>query len=803
MYGGRLMSDIEIEIDGKKLKAKPNAMVIQVADEAGIYIPRFCYHKHLSVAANCRMCLVEVEKSPKTLPACATPVADGMKVFTRSPKAIAAQRAVMEFLLINHPLDCPICDQGGECELQDLSMGYGSPNSYFVEGKRSVKDQDIGPLISTDMTRCIQCTRCVRFGEEVAGFRELGVVDRGEDEKITTYVPHAMQSVVSGNIIDLCPVGALTSKPFRFTARAWELQQYPSIAPHDCVGSNVYVHTRNGKVMRVVPHENKNLNLTWLSDRDRYSYEGLYHVDRLEKPLIRDGDDWQEVDWQTALEFTINGLQRVFSSFGTEQFAALASPNATVEELYLLQKLVRGVGSPHVDHRLRQVDFDDQETMPAFPGLSLPIAEIENCDVILLIGSNLQIEQPILSLRLRKAALKGAQIMALNMMDYHFHFKMAAKKIVAPHELVNAIENVATGIKSGSKKKSKGADAANQIHQIMADALNKGKKIGILLGAQALNHPNASQIREYANSIAEQTNATLGLLTEGANSAGAWLAGAVPHRGVGAKSIKAGLDAQAIWSNLLKGYLLLNVEPDVDCANPVIAINALEQAEFVVALSMFKNPVLDQYAHVMLPIAPFTETSGTFVNVSGEWQSFKGVASPLEESRPAWKVLRVLGNFMHCDGFDYKSSEEIRDEVAAAASEMASATIEAEKTNKQKKKSEKGETAEEGKAEIKLSRIGEIPIYNVDSLVRRAKALQSAQPIVEENFAVAHIHPSTAKQLEIKETDSIIVKQEESRARLPVVFDERVAENAVWIAGGIPATSGLSQLFGPIEVHKA
>jgi NADH-quinone oxidoreductase subunit G len=765
------MSDIEIEIDGQKLQAKPNAMVIQVADEAGIYIPRFCYHKQLSIAANCRMCLVEVEKSPKALPACATPVMPGMKVFTRSPKAIAAQKAVMEFLLINHPLDCPICDQGGECELQDLSMGYGSDQSSYCEGKRSVKDKDIGPLISTEMTRCIQCTRCVRFGEEIAGFRELGATGRGEDMEIGTYVQHALRSEISGNIIDLCPVGALTSKPFRFTARAWELQQYPSIAAHDCIGSNIYAHSRRGKVMRVVPHENMDINQMWISDRDRYSYEGLYHADRIEKPLIRINNAWQETDWQTALEYAVEGLQSVLTRHGAKELGALASPNATLEEFYLLQKMLRNLGCANIDHRLRQVDFRDQENMPT---LGMSLLDLDECDTILLIGSNLQKEQPMASLRVRKAALKGANIMAINMMDYDFHFKVTAKKIVAPHDFASAVASIADG------------DA-------IGDLLKSGKKICILMGAQALNHPQASEIRVLVKNIAEKIGATFGSLTEGANATGAWLAGAVPHAG---NNTEAGLDAQAMWNKPRKGYLLLNVEPDLDCANPVAATNALDQADFVVALAMFKNSVLEQYANVILPIAPFTETSGTFVNVEGKWQSFTGVATPLGESRPAWKVLRVLGNFLHCDGFEYASSDAVRDELKASISDFSFSKSENTTINHHSFKKADGKEL--------LSRIGEIAVYSGDSLVRRAKALQATQSIVEPHLAAVHMHSLTAEKMQIKEMEPILVKQEgDGRARLPVIFNNRVPENAVFIAGGIPAASGLSQLFGSVEIHKA
>src|SRR3990167_4623343 len=459
------MSDVEIEIDGKSLKAKPNQMIIQVADEAGIYIPRFCYHKQLAIAANCRMCLVEVDKVPKTLPACATPVVPGMKIFTRSTKALAAQKAVMEFLLINHPLDCPICDQGGECELQDLSMGYGSSQSSYEEGKRAVKDKDIGPLVETFMTRCIQCTRCVRFGDEIAGLRELGAVGRGEHMEISTYVEHALHSDISGNIIDLCPVGALTSKPFLYTARAWELDQHPSIAAHDCIGSNIYVHTRYVKVMLVVPHENMTLNEMWISDRDRFSYESLYHSDRLMKPLIRVENKWQETDWETALDFAAKGLQDVIHHHGVDQVGALASPNSTLEEFYLLQKLLRQVGSSHIEHRLRQVDFRDQETASLFPALSGSIADIENAEVILLIGSNIQKEQPILASRLRKASLKGTKIISINMMDYRFPFAISAKKIVAPHEFLSTLIHIATGKEN-----------------TISEFLRTGKKCQILLG---------------------------------------------------------------------------------------------------------------------------------------------------------------------------------------------------------------------------------------------------------------------------------------------------------------------------------
>ena len=771
------MADIEIEIDGKILKAKPNCMVIQVADEAGIYIPRFCYHKHLTVAANCRMCLVEVDKVPKTLPACATPVAPGMKVFTRSAKAIAAQKAVMEFLLINHPLDCPICDQGGECELQDLSLGYGSAESYFVEGKRAVADEDIGPLVETEMTRCIQCTRCVRFGDEVAGLRELGAVNRGEHMEISTYVGKSLQSEVSGNIIDLCPVGALTSKPYRFTARPWELNQYQTIAPHDCFGSNIYAHTRTGKVMRVVPHENVGINETWISDRDRFSYEGLYHADRLTSPMIRVDDVWQKTDWQTALEFALVGLQHVLEAHGSDQVGVLASPNSTVEEFYLLQKMMRQLGISNIDHRLRQSDFSDQDQMPLFPGLSGSIVDIENADVILLIGSNIQKEQPLASLRVRKATLKGAKVIAVNMMDYRFNFDVSMKKIAAPHDFVKTLSQIV-------KEKDEALSA------IFAE----GKKVAVLVGIQSFNHPEAAQIRALASEIARKYSGMLGFMTEGANAAGAWLSGAVPHRGVNGATVEAGLDAKAMWENPRKAYFLMNVEPDLDCANAHETRQALNHAEFVVGITMFTDPTLQKYASVMLPMAAFTETSGTYVNVQGDWQTFTGVANAVGEARPAWKILRVLGNLFHLEGFDYNNSEEI---LLSVTSLMETCSQNREYSAAKSKNAAQKEEKENG-----LSRIGEVPIYSGDSLVRRARALQETQLIIEGQLEVVRLHPKTAAKFLLSEQEIVLVKQDSAKQKLPVIIDSRIPEDAAYVACGLPLTSTLGDLFGSIEIEK-
>lgn len=773
------MADIEIEIDGQKLTAKPNQTVIQVADAAGIYIPRFCYHKQLSIPANCRMCLVEVEKSPKAVPACATPCMPGMKVFTKSEKTLAAQRAVMEFLLINHPLDCPICDQGGECELQDLSMGYGSSHSSYDECKRSVVDENLGPLIATEMTRCIQCTRCVRFGDEIAGLRELGLTFRGENEQISTYVEQAIKSEVSGNIIDICPVGALTSKPYRFTARAWELQQAPSIAPHDCLGSNLNVHTRYGKVMRVVARENQVINEAWISDRDRFSYTGLYHQDRLEEPMARIDGKWQAVEWQHAFELIANNLHEVVNEFGADKIGALASPNSTLEEFYLLQKILRGLGSAHIDHRLREIDTHDQTALGAFPGLNMPIADLENCNAIFLIGSNIQKDQPIAGLRVRKASLKGAAVLALNPVDYQFNFKVSAKNIVAPQNMVAALEAIVKALEG---------DAGNAEAKAFADQLRDKEKVTILLGSLAMHHASASALRYYAQKIAQLTKANFGILTDGANSAGAWLAGAVPHQHAGCSTLNhTGLSAYDMLHKPRKAYVLLNVEPDLDCANPNVATEALKQAKFVVALSLYRNKVLDEHSDVILPMAAFTETSGTFVNAAGEWQSFTGVAESFASSRPAWKILRVLGNFLHLDGFNYESSEEIKHEVRAC--------FEKHKPTSMQALSPPVVTQQTG-----LTRIGEIPLYSTDSLVRRAKPLQETQKIMEGEVVCARMHPDTASKLQVQEGSMVKVKQTHGATELPVVIDKRIAADSVWIPGGINATSMLGDLFGEIEV---
>ena len=790
------MSDeITIEIDGRPLKARKGQMLIEVADAHGIRIPRFCYHPKLSVAANCRMCLVEVEKAPKPLPACATPVADGMKVYTRSPKALAAQKATMEFLLINHPLDCPICDQGGECELQDLAMGYGRDVSRFAERKRVVPDPDLGPLVATDMTRCIHCTRCVRFGEEIAGIKELGATGRGEDMRIGTYVQHALTSELSGNVIDLCPVGALTSKPFRFRARPWELIQHEGIAPHDVVGSNIHLHTLRGRVLRVVPHDNEEINETWLSDRDRFSYEGLYAPDRLERPQLREGAVLQEVEWETALEQAAERLKAVVAAHGPEAVGALASPSATVEELYLLQKLVRALGSGNVDHRLRQGDFGADAAMPLAPGLGMPIPELERVEAALLVGSNIRMDQPLLGLRLRKAGMRGAEIMVLNPVDYDFHFPVARRLIADPPGMVRGLAAVAAALARHSDMAPPPAVAglvaaakAGPEHEAVAESLRRAGSAVVIVGAQAHASPWFGALRLLAGYVAQAAEATLAELPFGANPAGAWLAGAVPHRGPGGRPAEpAGLDARAMLEQPRKAYILLGVEPERDAWNPAAAARALGEAELVIHIAPWLSEAGRRWAHVALPAAAFAETSGTFVNADGRWQAFAGAARPVGEARPAWKILRVLATLLDLAGFDYDDPEQVRAEVreaVAEAGEPAGAVA--------------AVALPEG-AGGGLWRVGDVPIYAVDALVRRSGPLQRTVHAVDAALRVA---PATAARLGLAAGERVRVRQDGTMAEMEVVIEPRVAEGCALIHAAVPGSEALGPAVGPMEVVR-
>ena len=716
------MSDeVNIEVNGVPMKARKGQMVIQVTDANEVYVPRFCYHEKLPIAANCRMCLVEVEKAPKPMPACATPVAEGMKVFTKSPKAIAAQRAVMEFLLINHPLDCPICDQGGECELQDLAMGFGRDISRYSERKRVVKDKNLGPLVSTDMTRCIHCTRCVRFTQDVQGFQELGTVGRGEMTEIGTFIEKSVDHELSANIIDLCPVGALNNKPYRYRARAWEMTQHPLISPHDAVGTNIYAHVLRGRVMRIVPRANEDVNETWIADRDRFSYQGIYSEDRLLKPSIRENGVLQETDWETALAKVAEKLGRIAKQHGGAQIGALASPTSTLEELHLLARIARGLGSANLDHRLRRSDFRDEASDPLFPSLGVAIAELETASSVLVVGSNLRKEVPLLAHRIRKAALKGGKVSFINAQRYDYLFPVAgylASNGIGSLEHLVAVAAAAINASGKSAPASIAARVArvqpNDTHKAIAQQLSEGERRLILLGAIAQRDPAFADLRLVAGALAEVTGATLGYLPEGGNAVGAHLVGFLPGRSVGGQTVASpGLNVGDMFATKLKAYILFGgIEPQLDIAAENAAA-ALDGAEFVVALSPYSTAA--QFADVVLPIGTFAETAGTYVNLEGRWQSVPGAAAPVGESRPGWKVLRVLGNLLDLPGFEYTAADQVTADIRKALDEAGAFTAKAATRTLQ--------------AEVATGApvVRDVPIYQVDAMVRRSAALQNTR----------------------------------------------------------------------------
>jgi len=770
------VAKIKIEIDGRLLEVEPGTTVIEAADAAGIYIPRFCYHEKLSVAANCRMCLVDVEKAPKPMPACATPVTDGMKVQTHSAKATGAQKGVMELLLINHPLDCPVCDQGGECELQDLAVGYGGDVSRYGEPKRIVMDKDIGPLISTEFTRCIHCMRCVRFGEELAGIMELGATGRGEHTRVGLYVDASVDSELSGNMIDLCPVGALTSKPFRFTARPWELGDRPSVSPHDCVGANLNVQVRRNRVMRVVPRANEDVNEVWIADRDRFSYEAVNHAERQTRPMVRINGQWRETDWATAFKTAAAGIQKAIDAHGAAQFGVLASPTATLEEFFLLQKLARALGSGHVDHRLRRRDTRDDADAPRFPYLGLPVRDLENVDAALLVGSNIRKEQPLLALKLRKAFVKGAAIYAVNPAGFAQTFDLKAGSIVDPAAMVGSLARIAHELAT-LKNQAMPAEAAalaggasSDAERAIAQGLAGSANAVILLGNLAEQHVQASSLRVLADLVATFAGARIGYLPE-ANSAAGWLAGCLPCRGPnGSSAGTAGRAAYEMLSQPLKSYIVFGIEPELDCADGRQAIKALKQADFVVALSAFKSSASD-YAQVILPIAPFTENEGTAVNAEGRFQSFGAAVDPAGEARPGWKVLRVLGNQLGLGGFDYTATSEIRAEVGADVAPSARLNA---------RKFPAPAPAGDG-----LQRIAEVPIYRIDALVRRAPALQATR---DNPGPFVGMNPNEAQRQGVGDRARVRVFGGGESVALDLLIDRRIPDGCVYIPAGYAET---------------
>ncbi|MEE4244116.1 MAG: NADH-quinone oxidoreductase subunit NuoG [Kangiellaceae bacterium] len=743
------MGIVHVEIDGVALEAETGSMIIEVADAAGISVPRFCYHKKLSVAANCRMCLVDVTNLPKAVPACATPVAEGMKILTDSSKARNAQKSVMEFLLINHPLDCPICDQGGECELQDVAMGYGGDVSRFTEGKRVVKDKDIGPLVETDMTRCIHCTRCVRFGTEIAGMRELGATGRGEHMEIGTFVEKSMASEVSGNIIDLCPVGALTAKPSRFKARAWEMQTTASIAPHDCVGTNIEVHHRRGEVIRVVPRENEAINEVWITDRDRFSYQALNQAARLTQPKIKRDGKWHTVDWETALNEVVSRLEKIKQHEGAEQIGMLLSPSSTTEEMFLAQQLMRGIGSNNIDHRLRRIDFSDQHDEPMKPSFDISIEQLDDMDATLLIGADLRFEQPLLSLRLRKSTRFG-RVMSIHSHPLEENYVVSPSFSIAPEQyadelqgiVVALIEQYSDPLPAELTDLFKDAKATAQ-QATIASELRINENACVLLGQSVLEHSQSSTIKWLARTIAELSGCGYGELTHGANTHGGHIAGALPHReAVAVESDVCGWNTQQMLQKGLSAYLLLNTEPEFDSAFTEAANTSLRNAECVVVMSAFSDGPFKEYADIMLPVAGFTETSGTFVNCEGKWQSFTAAVAAKGEARPAWKVLRVLGNLFDLENFHFTSSSEVIEYLYDLYENVSDKAV-------------GHNTIPES-----ICSAGDTPpllaIYDIDPLTRRALALQQSI-LGQKNWRLTAIEnlsrPNTGQPIPVKEIE--------------------------------------------------
>ncbi len=774
---------VELTIDGRLVEVEAGSMVMHAAHKLGVYVPHFCYHKKLSIAANCRMCLVEVEKAPKAMPACATPATNGMVVHTCSERAIAAQKSVMEFLLINHPLDCPICDQGGECQLQDLAVGYGGSTSRYQEEKRVVFHKDLGPLVSAEeMSRCIHCTRCVRFGQEVAGVMELGMIGRGEHSEITTFVGRSVESELSGNMIDLCPVGALTSKPFRYSARTWELARRRTVSPHDSLGANLVIQVKDDEVMRVVPFENEEINECWISDRDRFSYEGLNAEDRLSTPMIKGEDGlWRQASWSDALQVVAHGLMDVRDKSGAAQIGALASESATLEEMSLLARVTRGLGSENIDFRLRQTDTSLDAALSGAPWLGMPIAGLELLDRVLVVDSFLRKDHPLMAQRLRQAVKRGTQVSSIDASGDDPLFKLSARATVLPAAIADTLAQVAVALAT-----LKAVDIPSALVNVSVDAqaqkiaesLASGTQVAVLLGNSAVNAPDASRIAANAQLIAQLTAGKLGFLTAGANTVGGYLAGATPG--------KDGKTATAMFAAPLEAYLVLHAEPLLDADDGAQAVKALKAA-FSVALTSYASTAKD-WATVMLPVSPFTETSGTFINAQGLPQSFKGTVAPFAQTRPAWKVLRVLGNVLHLAGFDDETSESVRDAVLSGGvqTRLSNQILSAAGFSG-------------AQAVTTLQRVTDVPIYRTDAIVRRAPALQASQA---SRSPVARMHAQTMTALGIAAGEQIHIQSASGQIKLAAEQDNTLASGAIRVAAGFEQTAALGSAFGQLSVER-
>ncbi|HEY9281639.1 MAG TPA: NADH-quinone oxidoreductase subunit NuoG [Eoetvoesiella sp.] len=773
---------VELTIDGNKVEVPEGSMVMHAANKLGLYVPHFCYHKKLSIAANCRMCLVEVEKAPKAMPACATPVTNGMVVHTASIKAVAAQKSVMEFLLINHPLDCPVCDQGGECQLQDLAVGYGASASRYQEEKRVVFHKEMGPLVSAEeMPRCIHCTRCVRFGQEVGGIMELGMLNRGEHAEITSFVGRAVESELSGNMIDICPVGALTSKPFRYTARTWELARRRSVSPHDSLGANIVVQAKDNRVMRVVPFENEDVNECWISDRDRFAYTGLYTEDRLAHPMIKGADgQWTEASWSDALQAVVTGLNKVRDQYGASQIGAIGSHIATTEELALLARFTRSLGSDNVDFRLRYIDRGFDQAAAGVPWLGMSVAEFSQLDRVLVVGSFLRKDHPLLAQRLRQSAKRGTQISFIDSAADDPLFPVTARITVAPSGLPNALIEVLVAVARATGQPVSEAFAGiepSQPAQAIAASLTSGQKAAVMLGNMVVTSNHASLICANAQALAQGVGAKLGFLTLGGNTVGGYLAGAIPNA--------EGMSAEQMLETGLKAYVVLHAEPAFDADNGSRAVQALKSADFAVALTSYRSAAQD-WADIMLPVSPYTETSGTFVNAEGRAQSFKGASAPFADTRPAWKVLRVLGNLFELEGFDDETSESVRDSVLVAG-------IEARLSNEIHGSAR---VAAQGHG---LERVADVPIYRTDSMVRRAEPLQAT---AASKLPVARMSAATLDSLGVQSGESVSVRSSQGAVTLTAQQDDTVAQGAVRIAAAFAETAPLGSSFGQLSVER-
>jgi len=779
---------LDIEIDGKQVQVPPGSTIMDAAQALGTYIPHFCYHKKLSIAANCRMCLVQVEKAPKPLPACATPVTNGMKVFTHSELAVKAQKGVMEFLLINHPLDCPICDQGGECQLQDLSVGYGGLTSRYQEAKRVVFQKEVGPLISMqEMSRCIHCTRCVRFGQEIAGVMELGMANRNMHSEIQTFVGRTINSELSGNMIDLCPVGALTSKPFRYSARSWELSRRKSVSPHDSVGSNLTVQVKNNRVMRVLPRENEEVNECWISDKDRFSYEALNSSNRLLKPMVRVDGSLREVEWNVALDYVAHGLKDIAKSHGADAIAGLASPHSTLEELFLLQKLVRGIGSGNVDFRPRRRDFSADGKYAGIPWMGMRIADIPEYDSVLVVGSFLRKDHPLFAQRLRQLAKKqGKKVSLVSVTGDDPLVKLDQHVSVAPSELPVAIAGVLKAVAELSGVTTSvdlsNVEVADNCRRIAESLVADGRK-AVLFGNVAEQVGCSAELHALGLELARLTGASFGFLGEASNSVGGYVAKALPDS-------EEGLNAYEMFAQPRKAYVLMGVEPELDCVDPQLAVGALKQADLVVALSAFKSESVEDYVDVLLPMSPFTETSGSYVNAEGRVQSVTGVCRPAGECRPGWKILRVLGNLLSLKGFEYESSEQVREEMIPAGAMFVEGLDNTAQL----------EIGSLSGGHPGLQRIADVPIYFADALVRNADSLQKTSDAADPQ---ARFNPVTLTELGFSANEKVRVVQGGGSVLLTAVVDDALPQSCVQVAAAHASTAVLGEMFGSISVERA